>query len=64
MHLSGRQVALPFFGATGAARGTYTLSHNTSLFLLTDYFLPPLRRPRPATVFLVPLRVREFVRVR
>ena len=27
-------------------------------------FLAPRRRPRPATVFLGPLRVREFVRVR
>src|SRR5512138_1203201 len=29
-----------------------------------SYFFAPRRRPRPATVFLVPLRVREFVRVR
>ena len=29
-----------------------------------DYFLVPRRRPRPATVFFGPLRVREFVRVR
>lgn len=28
------------------------------------FFLAPRRRPRPATVFLAPLRVREFVRVR
>jgi len=32
--------------------------------LLYYFFFMPRRRPRPATVFLGPLRVRELVRVR
>ena len=32
--------------------------------VITYFFLAPRRRPRPATVFLMPLRMRAFVRVR
>src|SRR5687767_13541653 len=60
MHLTGGDGASGFLGARPSTCGTYTLSHNSS----TSYFFAPRRRPRPATVFLVPLRVREFVRVR
>jgi len=63
VHLSRRQGPLDFLDAALAACGAYTLSHSTSPNP-EGYFFEPRRRPRPATVFLGPLRVREFVRVR
>ena len=54
------RLRLPFLAPPAARRAERTLCAIPDLLL--SYFLPPRRRPRPATVFLVPLRVREFVR--
>ena len=48
----------------GEKEGTPPDQNPNRDYFFQDYFLPPRRRPRPATVFLGPLRVRELVRVR